>query len=198
MPNQALVHEHETDWALVTLTLLDDPLQVIVGRGLGDGVTPGGRLGVKVGSGVGESVGNGVSVADGLGPTATLLSVDDAVDESLGMGVPSAVGVGEAFAVPPVALTSRMPASRDTSTMARASATRARSRRMRPLRGTTGVITGRGICGPVGTKGARGRTVPVIDLATHVRQLRREVLQQSLQTNWRHSWQKRKLWTKDW
>jgi len=50
----------------------------------------------------------------------------------------------------------------------------------------------------VGAKGGRGRMVPVIDLATHVKQLRRDVLQHSLQTNWRHSWQKRKLWTKDW
>ena len=28
-------------------------------------------------------------------------------------------------------------------------------------------------------------------------QLRREVLQHLLQTNWRHSWQNRKLWTND-
>jgi hypothetical protein len=52
--------------------------------------------------------------------------------------------------------------------------------------------------GPVGAKGGRGRAVPVIDLATQVRQLRRELLQHSLQTNWRHSWQKLKLWPKDW
>ena len=35
VPNQELVHEHETDWAVVTLTLESDPLQVIVGTGGG-------------------------------------------------------------------------------------------------------------------------------------------------------------------
>jgi hypothetical protein len=82
--------------------------------------------------------------------------------------------------------------------MATARATSAMSRRRRPLRAGAEATAGRGISGPVGAKGGRGRTAPVIDLATHVRQLRREVLQHSLHTNWRHSWQKRKLWTNDW
>ena len=45
----------------------------------------------------------------------------------------------------------------------------------------------------VGVSRGAGLAVPVIDLATQVRQLRRDVLQHSLQTNCRHSWQKRKL-----
>lgn len=82
--------------------------------------------------------------------------------------------------------------------MAKANDTRVASRRRRPRRGGADATAGRGIFGPVGAKGGRGLTVPVIDVATHVRQLRRAALQHSLQTNWRHSWQKRKLWTKDW
>jgi hypothetical protein len=49
-----------------------------------------------------------------------------------------------------------------------------------------------------GAKGGRARDGRAITLSAHVRQLRREALQHSLQTNWRHSWQKRKLWTKAW
>lgn len=82
--------------------------------------------------------------------------------------------------------------------MAMASPTSVASRRRRLRRGCGAAFAaGRGTSGPVGANGGRGRTAPVIDFSTQLRQARREVLQQSLQTNWRHSWQNRKLWTKD-
>jgi hypothetical protein len=132
---------------------------------------------------------------------AASVSLGLSVGEALGASVGEAVAVAVALAtvLGMAALTSRLPASSDTRTMISARAIKATSRRLRPLRGgLTDETMGRGISGPVGAKGGRGPTVPVIALATQVRQLRREVLQQSLQTNWRHSWQKRKLWTKDW
>ena len=98
-----------------------------------------------------------------------------------------------------VAAIRRTPPSRNSISTATTIATTMASRRNRPRRGAAARATaGLGISGPLGANGGRGRTAPVMDLATHVRQLRREVLQHSLQTNWRHSWQKRKLWTKDW
>ena len=89
------------------------------------------------------------------------------------------------------------PTAGATRIMTTARATRAASRPRLRLGARAAASSGR-ISGPAGANGGRGRTVPVIDLATQVRQLRREALQQSLQTNRRHSWQKRKLLTKDW
>jgi hypothetical protein len=138
-------------------------------------------------------------VAVGLAAT-TSVSLGSPVGDAVGAGV--AVGADALAlalaAAPGIAPTSRMPASSETMTIIRARPTSKTLRRIRPFRGgLSDETTGRGISGPVGAKGGRGRAAPAMDLATHVRQLRRELLQHSLHTNWRHSWQKRKLWTND-
>jgi len=171
-----------------------------VGTGAAVGLAVGARVGLGVALGLGLAEGVAVMTAVGVSVGAVISdgsSVGTAVGEALGEGELLGCSVGVASATGPgIALTSRTPASSEMATIIRARATRRRSRRIRPLRGgLRDDTTGRGISGPVGAKGGRGRTVPVMDLATQVRQLRREVLQHSLQTNWRHSWQKRKLWT---
>jgi hypothetical protein len=58
--------------------------------------------------------------------------------------------------------------------------------------------TGLGIGGPSGANGGRWRVPVPAALAKQPRQVLRELLQHSEQTNCRHSWQNLKLWTKDW
>jgi hypothetical protein len=170
------------------------------GVGVGLGVGAADKLGLRLGLGLALGLGLGLSLGTRLGLAlglgeATSVADGSALGDPVGTAA-SSVGVALASGVL-VAWTSRMPASRETMITAMARPTSTRSRRRRPFRGAAAATTGRGISGPVGAKGGRGRTVPVIVLATHVRQLRRDVLQHSLHTNCRHSWQKRKLWTKD-
>jgi len=58
--------------------------------------------------------------------------------------------------------------------------------------------TGLGMGGPSGANGGRWRVPVPAALAKQPRQVLRELLQHSEQTNCRHSWQNLKLWTKDW
>jgi hypothetical protein len=57
---------------------------------------------------------------------------------------------------------------------------------------------GLGIDGPSGANGGRCLVAVPAALAKQPRQVLRELLQHSEQTNCRHSWQNLKLWTNDW